>query len=357
MASHWRNSAFTDLVGTRLPIVLGPFGGASSIELTAAVSNAGGLGSYGLYGYDGDRISQTAAQLRSATDRPFALNLWLPLGGEDVLPGPDQFARYLGQLEPYFRELGLPLPTPPERYLVPFAEQVDAAIAASPAALSFVYGVPGKDVVRRCRSAGVLVLGTATTPEEARALEEGGADAIIASGAEAAGHRVSFLRPAAESLIGTISLVPCVVDTVSVPVIAAGGIADGRGVAAALALGASAALLGTAFLACDESAANPPHRAALWSERARDTALTDVFSGRLARGIPNRMSRELRDNPALAPFPVQNWLSAHLKRAAAERGNADFTSLWAGQSAPLIRHRRAAAVVAEIERYLDSHTR
>lgn len=354
MAARWRETAFTALTGTRLPLVLGPFGGASSIELTAAVSNAGGLGSYGLYGYDAERITQTAADLRAATEEPFALNLWLELGGEDARPDAADFDRYLDQLAPSFRELGLELPTPPERYWVPFAEQIDAAIAAQPAALSFVYGVPDAEVIRRCRAAGILVLGTATTPEEASALQDGGVDAIIASGAEAAGHRVSFLRPAADSLIGTISLVPRVVDTVSVPVVAAGGIADGRGVAAAFALGASAALMGTAFLACDESAANPPHRRKLWSPDAEQTVLTDVFSGRLARGIPNRMSQTLRNNPDLAPFPVENWMSGHLKRAAATSGNPDFTSLWAGQSAPLIRHHRAADVVAEVERFLDS---
>ena len=353
MSRSWRETALTKRLGLRVPIVLGPFGGASSVELTGAVSNAGGLGSYGLYGMDASRIAEVGRQLHAATDGPFALNLWLPLG-EDARPNASEYVAFLHVLEPYFAELGLPLPERPDRYLVPFDEQIDAAIEAAPAALSFVYGVPDAALIQRCRDAGILVIGTATTVDEARALSIGGADAIVATGFEAAGHRVSFLSPAEDSLVGTIALVPRVVDAVDVPVIAAGGIADGRGVAAALALGASAAQLGTAFLACDESAANPAHRARLWSDAAEDTVLTSVFSGRLSRGIPNRMSRELGEVAGtLAPFPVQNWLTGHLKRAAAASGNPDFTSLWAGQAAALITHRHAAELIEAIERTVD----
>ncbi|HWU48201.1 MAG TPA: DUF561 domain-containing protein [Humibacter sp.] len=353
MRTPWRDTAITELLGIDLPVVLGPFGGASSVDLVAAVSENGGLGSYGLYGLDADRIRAVAAELRTATNRPFALNLWLP-HGEEPHPDADEYARYLPALAPYFNELGLPLPQRPNRYLVPFDEQIDAAIEAAPAALSFVFGVPEQALMERCSDAGIAVIGTATTVEEARALDAGGVDAIVATGLEAAGHRVSFLRPAEESLIGTIALVPRVVDAVRVPVIAAGGIADGRGVAAALALGASAVQIGTAFLACDESAANPPHRARLWSPEAEDTVLTTVFSGRSARGIPNRMSRELGAiADELAPFPVQNWLTGHLKRAAAAAGDPDFTSLWAGQAAPLIRHRSAPELIAALQREVD----
>jgi Dioxygenases related to 2-nitropropane dioxygenase len=353
MTRSWRSTPVTDMFGLELPIVLGPFGGASSVGLVAAVSNRGGLGSYGLYGLDADRITGVAADIRAATDRPFALNLWLP-HGDDPRPDDEAYARYLDVLAGYFDELGLPLPERPARYLVPFDEQIEAAIAARPAALSVVYGVPDAALVDRCRDAGIRLIGTATTVEEARALDAAGVDAIVATGFEAAGHRVSFLRPAEESLVGMFALVPRVVDAVRAPVIAAGGIADGRGVAAALALGASAAQIGTAFLACDESAANPPHRARLWSTTAEETVLTTVFSGRLARGIPNRMSRELSERVReLAPFPVQNWLTGHLKRAAAATGDPDFTSLWAGQAASLVRHRTAAELIAAIEHEVD----
>jgi nitronate monooxygenase len=372
MTAQWKNTPFTRLAGIELPIVLGAFGGASSAELVAAVSTAGGLGTFGLYGMGPEKIAQAAAEIRALTDAPFALNLWLPFDEASLdepaprastQPDADQFTRYVEPLAPYFDELGLPLPERPARYLIPFDEQIDATVEARPASLSFVYGVPDATIVERCHAAGIQVVGTATTVDEAVALEAAGVDAIIATGFEAAGHRVSFLRKAEESLVGTIALIPRVVDAVRVPVIAAGGIADGRGVAAALALGASAAQLGTAFLACDESAANPPHRAALWDAAqaqatrhgadAEETVLTRVFSGRLARGIPNRMSREL-EHSELAPFPVQNWLSGQIKRAAASRGDRDMTSLWAGQAVSLIRHRKAAELIAAITHDVDA---
>jgi nitronate monooxygenase len=354
MTGTWAKNTLTEVLGIDLPIVLGPFGGASSVELVSSVSNAGGLGSYGLYGLTPQKIADVATDIRELTDRPFALNLWLPMDeAQTQPPGQAEFDGYLEVLAPYFSELDLPLPERPDSYLVPFADQIDAAIAAKPRALSFVYGVPSAELLERCHSSGILVIGTATTVDEAVALDAAGVDAVVATGFEAAGHRVSFLRAAEESLVGTISLVPRVVDAVRVPVIAAGGIADGRGVAAVLALGASAAQIGTAFLACDESAANPPHRAELWSARAAETVLTRAFSGRLARGIPNRMSRELA-NVQTAPFPVQNWLTGHIKRAAAAQANPDLTSLWAGQSAPLIKHTDADDLIAAITTDVDA---
>jgi len=356
MGARWRSNRFTELAGVELPIVLGPFGGASSTALTAAVSNAGGLGSYGLYGYEPDRILETARELRELTAMPFALNLWLPL---DESPQPDtardgtQYARALAVLKPYFDRLGITPPEPPERFLPDFEDQLEAVLAAAPAVLSVVYGVPSRDMMRRCRERGILVVGTATTVEEAVALDEAGIDAVVATGFEAGGHRVSFLAPAEESLVGTISLVPRVVDRVGVPVIAAGGIADGRGTAAALALGASAVQIGTAFLACDESAATPAHRAVLWRDRAEHTVLTRAFSGRLARGVPNEYSRRLDAEPDRAPFPAQNWLSGRIKAEAARRDDPELMSLWAGQSAPLLRYREARALVRAIAAEVD----
>ncbi|MCX7521198.1 nitronate monooxygenase [Microbacterium sp. STN6] len=351
----WTSTPFTRLLGIDLPVVLGAFGGASSTALVAAVSNSGGLGSFGLYGMGADAIRATAGELRSATSRPFALNLWLPLGGGALHgaahPLPEEFASYVAALEPFFAELSLAAPEAPERYLPSFEEQFAAVLEARPAALSLVYGVPSAEVIDACRAEGIVVIGTATTPDEARALNEAGVDAIVASGMEAAGHRVSFLKPPAESLIGTMALVPRVVDAVDVPVVAAGGIADGRGVAAALTLGAQAAQLGTAFLACDESAANAAHRAKLWSADAETTVITSAFSSRASRGIPNRMSAAL-DAPGArrAPFPVQGWLTGRIKAEAARQGNADLMSLWAGQGAPLIRHHRASDVIDAIVR-------
>lgn len=357
----WRNTAFTELFDLRIPIVLGPFGGLSSVGLASAVSNAGGLGSFGLYGYDPERIARTAVALRARTDRPFNLNLWLEHDDLDH-DGPDaqhpteaEFAVWLEPLVPYFAELGVPVPTLPDRFLPRFDDQFEALLEAKPAVASFVYGVPPVSVLERCRDAGIRTIGSATTVDEAVALDAAGIDAIVATGAEAGGHRVSFLRPAEDSLIGLFSLVPQVVDAVSVPVIAAGGIADGRGIAAALTLGADAVLLGTALLTTDESAATGVHRAAIHGENSAHTVLTRVYSGRLARGIPNRMFSELTAiSDRLAPFPVQNWLTGRFKPVAAEQGNGDLMSLWAGQAAPLARTGPTAALLTTLEAETDA---
>jgi len=347
----WMDTAITNLLGLRIPIVLGPFGGASSVELTAAVSNAGGLGSYGVFGYTGEQIRATAAQMRGRTERPFALNLWLPHDGSaEVQPDAAAFRRMLEPLLPYYEELGIEPPTtPPDQYLPSFEEQIEAVYDARPAVLSFVYGVPDPEVVEGCRSLGIATVGTATTVEEAVALAEGGVDAVVATGTEAAGHRVSFLRSAEDSLVGTFSLVPQVADALSgygLPVIAAGGVADGRGVAAALALGADAVQVGSAFLACEESAAAPVQRELMFTERGQRTVLTRAFTGRLARGIPNRFTKEAQsDQRESAPFPVQSRLAGPIRAEAKRRGDVELMSLWAGQSTPLLRHRHAADVI------------
>lgn len=336
----------TELLGVEHPIVLGPFGGSSSVALTAAVSAAGGLGSYGLYGYDGDRIRAVGAELHRATDRPFALNIWLPVGDE-VAPNP-QHAVFAQALEPFYEAVGVPVPARPERYTPDLDEQLDAVWDVAPAVLSVVFGVPSAALVAEARDRGIRIVGTATTVAEAVALAEAGVDAVVASGAEAAGHRVSFLRPAAESLVGTVALVPQIVDAVDVPVIAAGGIADRRGVAAAFALGASGVQVGTAFLATAESAATAAHRDAIRTTAADQTVLTRAMSGRLARGARNRAVRAIEASGTIAPFPMQNWLTGRFRAAAGEQNLGELQSLWMGQAAPLARGTTAADVFAEL---------
>ncbi|MEO8282398.1 MAG: nitronate monooxygenase [Pseudarthrobacter sp.] len=338
----------TELFGTDIPVVLGPFGGVSSVELTAAVSDGGGLGSYGLYGYSADAISDIAARLRKATAKPFALNLWIPTGDETTSIPQKDFDNYVETLKPYYEEVGLPLPDMPDRYMPDYNEQVAATLEAGPAVVSFVFGVPAPEQVEDAHRRGIVLVGTATTVAEAVALEAGGVDAVVASGMESGGHRVSFLRPAEESLIGTFALVPQVVDAIRIPVIAAGGIVDRRGYAAARALGADAVQVGSAFLATRESAAVPAYRDILHSPAASETVLTRVLSGRLARGIPNRIIRELSRTGGTAPFPAQNWLTGRFRPQAAAQGNAELMSLWAGQAAALIRHDSAADVLAEL---------
>ena len=336
-----------DLFGIDAPIVLGPFGGLSSIELTAAVSELGGLGSYGLYGYSADRISDTIAALHSATRRPFAVNLWLPTGDE-VTPGDIDLRPAIEALSPLYDELGLAHPTPPIEFLPDLDSQLTAVMDAAPAALSVVFGVPSEHVVAAARSRGICVIGTATTVAEAVALEAAGVDAIVATGAEAGGHRVSFVRPAEQSLVGTFALVPQVVDAVEVPVIAAGGIGDRRGVAAAFALGASGVQVGSAFLRTRQSAATDVHRQAIADAADTATVLTRAMSGRLARGIPNRAMREIETTGIIAPFPAQNWLTGQFRAEAGRRGDGDLVSLWAGQAAGLAPSDDAAEVFAEL---------
>lgn len=328
------------------PILLGPFGGLSSVSLTAAVSEAGGLGAYGLYGYDAERIRSTIAEVKAATPRPFAVNIWLPTGDEAL---PDaQHARFAQALEPFYRAVGVGVPVRPNRYLPSLEEQLDAIWEACPAVLSVVFGVPSPAVIEEAHRRGMRVLGTATTVAEAVALDSAGVDAIVASGTEAAGHRVSFLRPAEDSLVGTFALIPQVVDAVDAPVIAAGGISDRRGVAAAFALGARGVQVGTAFLATAESAANGGHRDMIRRTSADDTILTRAMSGRLARGARNRAVRAIEASGTIAPFPMQNWLTGAFRRAAGEQGLVELQSLWMGQAAPLARYATAEEAFAEL---------
>lgn len=340
------------MLGTRLPIILAPFGGLSSVELTACVSDGGALGSYGLYGYGAERIRAVDAQLRAATDRPFALNLWLPTGTERS-PTAAEFVAARSAVAEFFTELDLPLPEPQQRYLPEWEEQIETVLELAPAAISFVYGVPPSSVVTRAHDLDITIIGTATTVDEAIALETGGVDVVVATGAEAAGHRVSFLEPAEQSLVGTFALVPQVVDAVDIPVVAAGGISDRRGVAAALALGATGVQVGTAFLRTRQSAANDAHRRAIAETPAHGSVLTRAMSGRLARGAANRAIRTIEAADAIAPFPAQNWLTGQFRATAGPRGVGELQSLWLGQAGALARHDDAVALLAELAAGLE----
>lgn len=344
----WKDTAVSSRFKLAAPIVQGPFGGGlSSVNLVVEVGENGGLGSFGVHHLEADGIRDVAARIRARTARPFALNLWIPLrDSDDPRLTDEQWSSALRLLQPYFAQLGLALPERPARFAPRYEEQIETVLELKPAVFSFVFGVPTASVLDRCRSAGITTLGAATTPAEAKLLADAGVDMVVATGFEAGGHRVSFLREPEDCLTGTLSLVPQVVDTVKVPVIAAGGIVDGRGVAAALQLGAAAAQIGTAFLACEESNAAPLHRQALFSDAARRTSLTRAFSGRLARSIHNDFIDAFQDQQhLLPPYPVQNWLTAQFRKAALEAGRTDLVSLWSGQSAPLLRHRRAAELM------------
>jgi len=342
--SKWSDTEVTRRLGIAYPIFQGPFGGMSSEKLLLAVCEAGGLGCFGANTLSGAQIRELCDRLRRATDKPFAINLWIPTADQPLYDAPG-FERARARLKPYYDDLDLPLPERPERFAEIFEEQFEAVLDARPAVLSFVFGAPPPEMMAECRKRGILTIGTATTPDEAEYLEDAGVDMIVATGSEAGGHRASFLTEPEDVLSGLFTLLPQVVDRVNVPVIAAGGIADGRGLAAALALGASAVQVGTAFLACDESAADETYRDILFSPRARETRLTRVFTGRLARSVRTRMLDELEREPAeLAPYPVQNWLTTKIRNEARQVGNEDLRNYWAGQAAPLLRHRSAAAL-------------
>lgn len=360
----WHDSPAARRLGIRYPIIQGPFGGGmSSPALAAVVSNAGGLGSYGAQGQPPSRITALIAEIRALTSSPFAINLWVSTddeGAERVTRA--DYDAALQPLMPFFTTLGTEPPAFPLRGWERFDAQVRALLDARPPVFSFIFGIPPADVLQECTRRGIVTIGTATTPEEAIAIERAGVDVLVATGFEAGGHRASFLRSAEASLTGTFALVPQVADAVEIPVIAAGGIADGRGIAAALTLGADGVQIGTAFLACDESNAAPVHKQALLdASQARLTSLTRSFTGRLARGLRNTLfdALDTAQGPRL-PYPLQGYLVNSLREEAVRQGRADLLVLWAGQSTPLLRHRRAAelfeALVADTAQRLANRT-
>lgn len=340
----WPRTRVSQLLSVDYPIIQGPFGGGlSSIALLTAVSDAGGLGSFGAHHMSPDEITAIVGEIRSATRRPFAVNLWVSThDAPEREMSRDRFDAAVAALRPVYDTANVEPPAYPERFASTFWEQVDALIAAAPPVASFVFGIPEGGVLEALRERGVTVIATATTPDEAVALDEAGVDVIVASGFEAGGHRGAFLAPAEESLVGTMALTRIAATEVAAPVVSAGGIADAGGVAAALTLGAEGVQIGTAFLATEESGTTPEHREALFGAGARRTRLTRAFSGRLARGIPNRLTDELTTPGEHAPYPYQGYLLRPVIAAARQTGRTDVVSLWSGQGAPLLRHRRAA---------------
>ncbi|HEX8139160.1 MAG TPA: nitronate monooxygenase [Pyrinomonadaceae bacterium] len=333
----WTRTGLTTRLGIEYPIIQGPLGGLSSQRLTAAVSNFGGLGSFGAHGLLPDAIREVIREIRSLTSKPFAVNLWVSMEDEGAFASDESaFRRSLSHLSKHIADVGGVLPGYTPYVPVRFEDQVRVLLEENVAAFSFIYGIPPKEVLDECRRRGIAIIGTATTVDEAITLGEAGVDVVVASGFEAGGHRGSFLRPSEESLVGSIALVPQVVDAVKLPVVAAGGIADARGIVAALALGASGVQMGTVFLTCEGSGASPSHRKALLSREAGTTALTRGFTGRLARGIKNQLLDELnRKGAEILPYPLQRALVRHLSIPAEKAGRRDLLPLWAGQSARL----------------------
>ncbi len=346
------NGAVTleDLLGIDLPVLQAPMAGVQGSALAVAVSNAGGLGSLPGALLDVTAMRAELGAIRAQTTKPYNVNFFC-----HAPPAADaqREAGWRAALAPYFAELGVDanaIAVGPARS--PFnQEMADALADFRPAVVSFHFGLPSEALVARVRGWGAKILSSATTVDEARWLEARGVDAIIAQGIEAGGHRGMFLSGDLATQVGTLALVPQIADAVTVPVIAAGGIADARGAAAAIALGAAGIQVGTAYLLCPEATTSAVHRAALESDAARTTAITNVFTGRPARSIVNRLLRELGPmNAAALPFPLAAPALAPLRARAESRGSGDFSPLWAGQNAAACRPAAAAAITRELGR-------
>jgi nitronate monooxygenase len=336
-----------DKLGFQNPVIQGPMGGgASTPELVAAVSNAGGLGSLGAAYQKPDEITATIRRIKSLTSKPFAVNLFS--GGYGTKPDPDP-GPILDVLAEIHEALGLPAPVAPQLPPDPFAAQLEAVLDAGPPIFSFTFGIPDGDAMSRLKARRIAILGTATTVEEAQMLAEAGVDAIVAQGAEAGAHRGTFARSFEASMIPIFDLVPAVRSVVSLPVIAAGGIMDGRDIARALRLGASAAALGTAFLTCPECGAPEAHKQAILAARKDTTVITRAFSGRPARGLANTFISKLagREDIILS-YPRQNILTRAMRTAAAKLGESGFLSLWAGRGVARARALPAGELVKRL---------
>lgn len=338
----------SQLFETELPIVQAPMAGVQGSALAIAVSNAGGLGSLPCAMLDPDGMRRELAALCAGTTKPFNVNFFC-----HTPPQADEAreAAWRRALTPYFEEFGVdPSAKLSTATRLPFSDEAaDILEEFKPTVVSFHFGLPAPTLLSRVRSWGAKVLSSATTVDEARWLEAHGVDAVIAQGVEAGGHRGMFLTDDLTTQMGTLALVPQIVQAVSIPVIAAGGIADASGVRAAMSLGASGVQVGTSYLLCPEATTSPLHRAALASEPSPATALTNVFTGRPARGIVNRLVRELGPMSPLAPaFPLAASAILPLRTKAESRGIDDFSGLWAGQNATGCSVRPAAEVTREL---------
>ena len=348
MGNMWPNRKLLDLIGIELPIIQAPLAGANGSAMAIAVCEAGGLGSLPCAMLDAVKVRKEIGVIRQHTAKPINVNFFCHTPAQ---PDPEKDVAWKGQLAAYYAELGLdPAVAAPAASRAPFDETMCKVVEdLEPEVVTFHFGLPAPPLLDRVKGSGCLVLSSATTVAEARWLEEKGCDAIIAQGSEAGGHRGMFLTDDVATQVGTFALVPQVVDAVKVPVIAAGGIADGRGIAAAFALGAAGAQIGTAYLFTPESTISDLHRSAL--RRARDdrTALTNLFSGRPARSLMNRVMREIGPMSDAAPaFPTAGNALAPLKARAEAAGLSDFSSLWSGQAASLGREMGAGELTRKL---------
>src|SRR6266568_7056678 len=344
----WPDRRLIDLFKTEFPIVLAPMAGIMDAELVIAAAQGGALGSLPCAMLSAEKAREQVNIIRQRVSAPVNMNFFCH---KAVEPDPSREAGWKQRLASYYEELGIDPAAPINAAnRAPFdAAMCELVEELKPEVVSFHFGLPEQSLLKRVKAAGCLVISSATIVKEAIWLEEHGADAIIAQGAEAGGHRGMFLTENIAEQPGTFALVPQVVDAVRVPVIAAGGIADGRGIAAAFALGASGVQIGTAFLRCPEAGTSPLHREALAQARDDSTVITNVMTGRPARGVANRLMREVGPiSPDAPPFPHAATALAPLKSAAEKQGRVDFTNLWAGQAIAMGRELPAAELTRDL---------
>ncbi|MGW9527234.1 NAD(P)H-dependent flavin oxidoreductase [Paenibacillus terrae] len=328
------------------PIFQAPMaGGPTTPELVAAVSNAGGLGNLGAGYLTPEQLRNTINKIRGLTDRPFGVNLFV---FEQPEESEETIAKMSDYLNSYRNELGIPHNPSLPKYSESFEDQIQVVLEERVPVFSFTFGLPSHNVIQSLKHRGTFVIGTATTVDEAIQLELSGIDAIVAQGSEAGGHRGTFLKNASDSLIGLIALVPQIVDHVSIPVIASGGIMDGRGLVASLTLGATAVQMGTAFLACTESGAYPTYKQKILSANEDATVITCAYSGKSARGISTEFIRDMQLYPGnIPPYPIQHVMTRDIRQAAAIAKDPEFMSLWAGQGLRLANNQSAATIINE----------
>lgn len=350
----WHKTKLTELLGIKYPIIQGAFGGRfSSIELTSLVSNAGGIGSFGLNAFSAEEIIEVKQALDKNTDQPYILNLWVPRESqENFVFSEKMFDDWTQNYGSYFQDLNIPTPQFPKANMPPFEKQFEAIITAAPPIVSFVFGIPDSDKMKRLKQAGIKVLIAATNPAEALAIEKAGADAIICSGTEAGGHRPEFIPQ--EQKYTTAALLKAIKNTSKLPLIAAGGISDATKAYEILSLGADAVQLGTAFLATKESNASDTHKEKLFVQHM-ETMLSNSFTGRSARCIvPQPIDPSFfSETKPVAPYPYQSLLLSTLRKAAVRENDDRFIAYWSGQPSTALKHHSAIELFESLRKELD----
>ncbi|GGE13758.1 nitronate monooxygenase [Marinithermofilum abyssi] len=347
----WKQTKLTEMLSIATPIIqAGMAGGSTTPDLVAAVSNAGGLGTLGAAYLSPEAMREAIRKIREKTTRPFAVNLQIPPPYEE---SPQVTRRMRKHLQSYEKKLGVPREekSPPS---ISFSDQMRVVLEEKVPVFSFTFGIPEPELIKQLRDNQTVTIGTATTVNEAVELEKRGVDAVAAQGFEAGGHRGTFQSVADYPYIGSMALIPQVVDHVSIPVIASGGIMDGRGILASLALGAAGVQMGSAFLTTLESGAHPLYKEALLQTTDESTVITKAFSGRPARGIRNAFIQEMERHPEpIPPFPIQNALTKPLRKFAAKQNNLEYMSLWGGQASALGRLEPAGELMERLQQEVE----